>query len=53
MIRLAKSIVGEDEIKAVSSVMRRGYLGMGQEVQAFESDLRNHFAAVPVFTQAT
>jgi dTDP-4-amino-4,6-dideoxygalactose transaminase len=39
MIRLSKTIVGEQEISAVKSVMEVGYLGMGQETQRFEQDL--------------
>jgi dTDP-4-amino-4,6-dideoxygalactose transaminase len=39
LIRLSKSVVGEAEIEAVASVMRRGFLGMGKEVQLFEEEL--------------
>jgi dTDP-4-amino-4,6-dideoxygalactose transaminase len=40
VIRLAKSVVGERESAAVSAVIRRGYLAMGVEVQAFEQELQ-------------
>ena len=38
-VRLSKSIIGEQEIEAVADVMRRGYLGMGVDVQLFENEL--------------
>lgn len=39
-IRVAKSVVGNEEVKAVSRViLEDGYLGMGKEVQKFEEDL--------------
>jgi dTDP-4-amino-4,6-dideoxygalactose transaminase len=44
LIRLSKSVVGEEEIKAVQGVLSRGYLGMGREVQAFENDLSLFFS---------
>ena len=43
MIRLSKSCLGNEEIKAVSSVMEKEYLGMGVEVQRFEELLTNFF----------
>ena len=43
MIRLSKSVVGDAEIKAVGEILRRGFLGMGTEVKAFEDDLRAYF----------
>ena len=39
MIRLSKSIVGELEKAAVSSVIDKGYLGMGSFVESFEKAL--------------
>lgn len=39
MIRLSRSIVGEKEIAAASTVLSRGFLGMGSEVQLFEDEL--------------
>ncbi|WP_319508430.1 DegT/DnrJ/EryC1/StrS family aminotransferase [uncultured Methanolobus sp.] len=42
-IRLSKSVIGEDEKKAVSSVLDREYLGMGQDVQLFEKNLSSFF----------
>lgn len=38
-IRLSKSTVGEREIQAVAEAVRRGFLGMGSEVEAFEREL--------------
>ena len=43
IIRLSRSIVGEQEAAAVAEVITRdGYLGMGKEVQAFEKDLADY-----------
>lgn len=42
-IRLSKSCVGQEEIDAVTDVLKREYLGMGQDVNKFESDLREFF----------
>lgn len=42
-IRLSKSCVGQEEIDAVTDVLKREYLGMGQDVNKFESDLRDFF----------
>lgn len=48
MIRLARSIVGDGEAKALARViLEDGYLGMGSEVQAFELEIAN-FLRVPV-----
>ena len=38
-LRLSKSCIGLEEKKSVMSVLDRGYLGMGQEVKAFEKEL--------------
>jgi len=43
LIRLSKSCLNELEIKAVSEVLQKGYLGMGEEVRQFESNLSNYF----------
>lgn len=40
MIRLSRSFVGEAEVEAVAAVLRRGHLGMGEEVLLFEEELR-------------
>jgi len=40
LLRLSKSIVGKLEIEAVSSVLEKGYLGMGAECQGFEQELK-------------
>ncbi len=42
-IRLSKSCVGQEEIDAVTDVLKREYLGMGQDVNKFESELRDFF----------
>lgn len=42
-IRLSKSCIGEAEKKAVMKVLERGFLGMGQEVKAFEEELADFF----------
>ena len=41
MIRLSKSVIGQEEISAVTEVLKKGYLGMGEEVQMFENELSN------------
>jgi dTDP-4-amino-4,6-dideoxygalactose transaminase len=38
-IRLAKSVVGAEEVAALARVIEHGYLAMGMEVQAFEQEL--------------
>lgn len=42
-IRLSKSCLGQEEIDAVTDVLNREYLGMGQDVHQFEDDLKNFF----------
>ena len=42
MIRLSKSCLGDTEKQAVWGVLEREYLGMGAEVQKFESDLSKY-----------
>ena len=40
MIRVSKSVVGQEESEAVENVIRNiGYLGMGEEVKNFENEL--------------
>lgn len=40
MIRVSKSVVGQEEAEAVENVIRNiGYLGMGEEVGSFEKEL--------------
>jgi dTDP-4-amino-4,6-dideoxygalactose transaminase len=39
VIRLSKSVVGEEEKLALARVVEAGYLGMGTEVQNFESEI--------------
>lgn len=42
-IRLSKSCIGQEEIDAVTDVLKREYLGMGQDVQRFEKELTEFF----------
>lgn len=42
-IRLSKSCIGQEEIDAVTDVLHREYLGMGQDVQQFEEQLEEFF----------
>lgn len=42
-IRLSKSCIGQEEIDAVTDVLKREYLGMGQDVNRFESELSEFF----------
>ncbi|MDC0233336.1 DegT/DnrJ/EryC1/StrS family aminotransferase [Pelagibacteraceae bacterium] len=42
-IRLSKSIISNQEINSVKKVLKKGYLGMGDEVKKFEIDLSNYF----------
>jgi len=43
MIRLSKSVIGQDEIKAITRVLQDEFLGMGVEVQKFEEELSTFF----------
>ena len=43
MIKLSKSSLGKEEKKAVSDILDKGYLGMGQEVRSFEDRLSQFF----------
>ncbi|MCK4304155.1 MAG: DegT/DnrJ/EryC1/StrS family aminotransferase [Candidatus Eisenbacteria sp.] len=38
-VRVSRSVVGDAEIDAVTAVLKRGFLGMGSEVRAFEEEL--------------
>lgn len=42
-IRLSKSCIGQEEIDAVTDVLKREYLGMGQDVHRFEDELHEFF----------
>ena len=44
MIRLSKSSITEIEQNAVSRVLKKEYLGMGNEVLIFEKKLSNYFS---------
>ena len=43
IIRLSKSCIGENEKKAVLRVLENEFLGMGEEVQKFELNLKSFF----------
>jgi dTDP-4-amino-4,6-dideoxygalactose transaminase len=43
MIRLSKSVIGKEEIKAVENVLKKVFLGMGEEVFQFENLLSSFF----------
>ena len=43
VIRLSKSVIGNEEKRAVTGVLDREYLGMGKEVQEFETMLGGFF----------
>ena len=43
LIRLSKSVVGEEEKAALGRVIDHAYLGMGREVQEFEEELTRFF----------
>lgn len=49
-IRLSRSIVGEEEKKALCKVIDEGYLGMGSFVQEFENELKNYIGAPHVIS---
>lgn len=42
-IRLSKSCIGQEEIDAVTDVLKREYLGMGIDVHKFEDELKSFF----------
>ena len=42
-IRLSMSVLGDEEVKAVTEVMKDdGYLGMGNEVKEFEKEIAEY-----------
>ena len=41
LIRLSKTDISKQEINSVINVLKKGYLGMGDEVNFFESELSN------------
>ena len=43
IIRLSKSSIGDEEIRAVVSVLKEEFLGMGSYVNNFEDELSNYF----------
>lgn len=47
-IRLSKSSVGDEEIRAVVNVLKEEYLGMGSYVNNFEHELSNYFQSTAI-----
>ena len=43
VIRLSKSVIGDEEKKAVTRVLDKEFLGMGEEVKIFEENLKKIF----------
>ena len=43
LVRLSRSSVNEADVDAVSAALRRAFLGMGAEVEAFEKELAQYF----------
>ena len=43
LLRLSKSVISIRERKAVEKVLKKGFLGMGPEVNQFEKDLKGFF----------
>ncbi len=48
MIRLSKSFVSQAEIDSVTEVLKRGFLGMGDEVRNFEDELAAYIGITDV-----
>lgn len=48
MMRLSRSVVGTAEAEAVTAVLGKGFLGMGEEVQCFEKELSAYLGAPDV-----
>tara|TARA_X000000368_G_scaffold418459_1_gene418224 strand:- start:632 stop:1756 length:1125 start_codon:yes stop_codon:yes gene_type:complete len=48
IIRLSKSSIGDEEIRAVVNVLKEEYLGMGSYVNNFEDELSNYFQSPAV-----
>lgn len=45
IIRLSKSVLGEEEVNAISRViLEDGYLGMGKEVELFEKEIQKYLS---------
>lgn len=43
MLKLSKSVIGIEEVKAVTKVLEKEYLGMGENVKEFEDLLTSYF----------
>lgn len=39
-VRLSRSVLGKEEIEAVTRILEEGYLGMGSEVHKFEQEIK-------------
>ena len=44
-IRLSKSVIGSEEIEAVTAVLNKEFLGMGEEVFKFENNLSSYIGS--------
>lgn len=53
MIRLSKSALDQNEVDAASSVLKRGFLGMGEEVCEFENELSAYLGVEAVVCVST
>jgi dTDP-4-amino-4,6-dideoxygalactose transaminase len=47
-IRLSKSVIGSEEIEAVNTVLKKEFLGMGEEVFQFENELSSYLGSPAV-----
>jgi dTDP-4-amino-4,6-dideoxygalactose transaminase len=47
-IRLSKSVIGTDEIQAVTKVLKKEFLGMGEEVFEFEKEISSYIGSPAV-----
>jgi dTDP-4-amino-4,6-dideoxygalactose transaminase len=47
-IRLSKSVIGLEEIEAVTAVLKKEFLGMGEEVFKFEKELSSYIGSPTV-----
>ena len=47
-IRLSKSVIGTEEIQAVTKVLKKEFLGMGEEVLEFEKEISSYIGSPAV-----
>ena len=48
IIRLSKSVIGPEEIQAVTKVLKKEFLGMGEEVFEFEKEISSYIGSPAV-----